>query len=122
MSSTLPGWRNCDNGRVCASDWFRRQGDLLTESEDPERARVFLETSAHVLGSELDDDTRGRILFVRGIAWFFLGHRDHALDDAGATLALLSLTHREPTREGADDPIPVRRCAIATWPRRAVSR
>ena len=51
--------------RVCASDWFRRQGDLLTESEDPERARVFLQMSAHVLGSELDDDTRPHPLRAR---------------------------------------------------------
>ena len=76
---------------LCASDWLRRQGDLLVETRDPGRSRVYLELAAGVLGDDLDDDQRGRILFVRGIAHFFLKDRDQALADIGEALRLLSL-------------------------------
>ena len=75
----------------CASDWLRRQGDLLVEARDPELSHAFLEAAAKVLGDGMADDTRGRILFVRGVAHHFLGHRGQALDDTGEALQLLSL-------------------------------
>ena len=75
---------------ACASDWLRRQGDLLVETHDAKLSRGYLELAAKVLGDELDDDSRGRILFVRGIAHFYLGDHDRALDDVGETLRLLS--------------------------------
>ena len=76
---------------VCVSDWLRRQGDLLVEARDPVLSGAFLELSAEVLGESLGDDARGRILFVRGIAHHYLGHRGQALGDAGEALRLLSL-------------------------------
>ncbi len=76
---------------ACASDWLRRQGDLLVETHDPALARGFLELAAEALGDDLDGDSRGRILFVRGIAHLYLGDRDQALSDAGEALRLLSL-------------------------------
>ena len=76
---------------LCASDWLRRQGDLLVETRDPIRSRAYLEMAAGVLGDDLDDDQRGRILFVRGIAYLYLGDRDQALADVGEALRLLSL-------------------------------
>ena len=76
---------------ACASDWLRRQGDLLVETRDPALSRAFLELAAKVLGDGIEDDTRGRILFVRGIAHLYLGSRSRALDDAGEALRLLSL-------------------------------
>jgi hypothetical protein len=78
--------------RICTSDWLKRHGDLLVETRDPIRARSFLELSVKVLGSDLDADTRGRIVFVRGIAHLYLGARDRALADAGDALRLLSLS------------------------------
>ncbi len=75
----------------CASDWLRRQGDLLVETHDSERSRATLKLAARVLAEDLDDDARGRILFVRSIAHYYLKDRDRALDDAGAALRLLSL-------------------------------
>ncbi len=76
---------------ACASDWLRRQGDLLVETLDPVLSQGYLDLAAKVLGDDLDDDSRGRILFVRGIAHFYLGDLDQALDDVGAALRLLSL-------------------------------
>ncbi len=81
---------------ACASDWLRRQGDLLVETHDPELSRGYLELAAKVLGDDLDDDSRGRILFVRGIAYFYLGDREQALDDVGEALRLLSLQTAAP--------------------------
>ena len=78
--------------QVCASDWLRRYGDLLVEAADPKDAYIFLELSAQVLGDQLDDDARGRILFLRGIAYHFLGECGRALDAAGTALTLLSLS------------------------------
>ncbi len=77
--------------RVCVSDWLRRCGDLLAEAQAGSLARKFLKLSARVLGEKIDDDTRGRILFVRGIAHFSQGKRARALDDAGRALMLVSL-------------------------------
>ena len=76
----------------CAAEWFRRQGDLLVETRDPAKARFYLDVSAGLLGEDLDDDTRGRIVFVRGIAQLYLGRRDQALADIDDCLQLLSLT------------------------------
>ncbi len=76
---------------ACASDWLRRHGDLMVETLDPRRARVFLKLAARVLGADLDDDARGRILFIRGIAHYYLKHRKRAIADAGRALNLLSL-------------------------------
>ncbi len=76
---------------TCTSDWLRRQGDLLVETLDPELSRAYLQRAAETLGDDLDDDSRGRILFVRGIAHFYLGNRERALDDGGEALRLLSL-------------------------------
>ena len=81
---------------VCTSDWLRRQGDLLVETLDPKLSRTFLKLAVKVLGDDLDDDSRGRILFVRGIAYHFLGERDRAIDDAGEALRLLSLSSPPP--------------------------
>ncbi len=78
--------------RECVAEWFRRQGDLLVETQDPVKARLCLDLSARMLGDDLDDDTRGRILFVRGIAHHFLGFRDQALADVDQALLLLCLT------------------------------
>ncbi len=75
----------------CASDWLRRQGDLLVETHDAEGSRTTLKLAARVLGEDLDDDARGRILFVRSIAYYYLGERDRALGDVGDALRLLSL-------------------------------
>ncbi len=77
---------------VCASDWLRRQGDLLVETMDPMLSHTYLKLAAKVLGDDIDDDSRGRILFVRGIAHLYLMNRDLALDDAGEALRLLSLS------------------------------
>ncbi len=77
---------------VCAGDWLMRHGDLLVETSDPRAADAFLELSAQALGDQLDDDARGRILFLRGIAYHFLGDCGRALEAAGAALALLSLS------------------------------
>ena len=89
----LRGYRHSAFGccRVCVSDWLRRCGDLLAETRVPGLARNFLKLSARTLGAELDGDTRGRILFVRGIAYFAQGKRARALDDAGRALMLVSL-------------------------------
>ncbi len=76
---------------TCASDWLRRQGDLMVETLDPRLSRTYLKLAARVLGDDLDADARGRILFVRGIAYFYLKDRQRALDDAGKALRLLSL-------------------------------
>ena len=76
---------------VCTSDWLRRQGDLLVMTRDPRVSRAYLQLAANVLGEDLDDDARGRILFVRGIAHYFLRQRRQALDDGGEALRLLSL-------------------------------
>ncbi len=77
---------------VCTSDWLRRQGDLLVMTRDPRESRAYLRLAARVLGDDLDDDARGRILFVRGIAHLFLKQRRQALDDGGEALRLLSLS------------------------------
>ncbi len=76
---------------VCASDWLRRFGDLMVEAGNPRMAYSFLELSARALGSGLDHDMRGRILFVRGISHLYIGYRDRALDDAGEALTLILL-------------------------------
>ncbi len=76
---------------TCTSDWLRRQGDLLVETLDPVLSRAYLQRAAETLGDELDDASRGRILFVRGIAHLYLGNRERALDDGGEALRLLSL-------------------------------
>ncbi len=81
----------CGCCRVCLSDWLRRFGDLLAEARAAGFARKFLKLSASVLGEELDDDTRGRILFVRGVAYFAQGKRARAVGDAGRALMLVSL-------------------------------
>ncbi len=78
--------------RVCAGDWLRRYGDLMVEAGNPSLSRAFLKLSARALGPGIDDDTRGRLLFVRGIAFFFQRKRARALDDAGRALMLVSLT------------------------------
>ncbi|MCP3957740.1 MAG: hypothetical protein GY719_07795 [bacterium] len=78
--------------RDCAAEWYRHQGDLLVETRDPRQARLCLDLSASILGEDLDDDTRARTLFVRGIAHLFLRRRDQALADIDECLRLLSLT------------------------------
>ncbi len=78
--------------QVCASDWLRRMGDLLVETRDAKLSRTFLRLAAKVLGEDLDDDSRGRILFVRGIAHLYLEQRDQALGDVGEALRLLPLS------------------------------
>ena len=75
---------------ACAADWLRRLGDLAVETSDPRAADTLLELSAGVLGTELDDDARGRILFLRGIAHHFQGNCGAAVEAAGDALALLS--------------------------------
>ncbi len=74
----------------CAADWLRRQGDLVVETADPQSAKFFLELSAGKQGDALDDDARGRLLFLRGIAHHFLGDCAQAIDAAGRALELLS--------------------------------
>ncbi len=93
-SELLAGYRQeaFDCCTVCASDWLRRQGDLMVEARDPKISRLYLAMAADVLGDDLDDDARGRILFVRGIAYHFLKDPDRALADAGEALRLLALT------------------------------
>jgi len=76
----------------CISDWLRRQGDLLAETRDAEHAAYFLGLSATVLGEAIDDDSRGRILFVRGLANYYADHRAQALEDIDDALQLLSLS------------------------------
>ncbi|MEM7353982.1 MAG: hypothetical protein AAF657_24485, partial [Acidobacteriota bacterium] len=77
---------------VCAGDWLRRQGDLLTEAHDPVLAAGFLDLSAEILGKNLGDDMRGRILFVRSIAHFFARNPVQALRDADEALRSYALS------------------------------
>ncbi len=77
---------------ACAGDWLRRYGDLVVETSDPRSAGALLELSAKVLGEELDDDARGRILFLQGIAHHYSSDCGRALEAAGQALELLSLS------------------------------
>ncbi len=75
----------------CRSDFFQRLGDLLMEERRLDDSLAALDRALEA-ASELGADARGRIHFVRGITHHLLGNRGRALDDAGATLELTSLT------------------------------
>ncbi len=75
----------------CRSDHFQRLGDLLMEERRLDDSLTALDRALED-GRELSADARGRIHFVRGITHHLLGNRGRALDDAGATLELVSLS------------------------------
>ena len=75
----------------CRSDYLRRQGDLLGELRKPDEALEALSGALDDGGRHLDPDARARILFLRGIANYWAGHRDRSIADADRSLRLLSL-------------------------------
>ncbi len=77
--------------RRCRSDYFRREGDLLSEMRKPEEALETLNRCVEEGGRDLVGDALGRVCYVRGDAFHHGGYRRRALDDSGGALHELSL-------------------------------
>ena len=77
--------------RACKSNFLLRRGDLSGEEREAEASLAALKDSLEEGGSELSDDTRGRILYPRSVAYHHAGQRARAIDDAGEALQLISL-------------------------------
>jgi len=75
----------------CASDFYRRRGDVLVEMRRTMGAKMDLEKSLTELGDELDPHDLAMVCFVRGISHHFNGDVDLAVEDAGRTLLDLRL-------------------------------
>lgn len=86
----------CGCCRPCTSLWLRRKGDYLLETRDPEASKEALAEALAVLGDDLDDETRGHALFLRGIAHYGPEDVERALDDMGEALRLWSLSKPQP--------------------------
>jgi hypothetical protein len=76
---------------LCRGDWLRRKGDFLAELRDAKTAQWYLERSLEELGDKLDDDLRGRIVFVRALVFHYQGWTDRALDDVETVLLVMPL-------------------------------
>ncbi len=76
--------------RPCRSEYFRREGDLLSEMRKPEQALKTLNRCVEEGGRYLVGDALGRVCYVRGDAFHHAGYRRRALDDAGCSLQELS--------------------------------
>ena len=75
----------------CRSDHLHRSGDLLGELRQSEASLAALNQALEEGGRHISLETRARICFARGIAFYFLGHRGRALADFECTLRDLSL-------------------------------
>lgn len=71
---------------ACRSDFFQREGYLLGEHRLAAESLEALDAALEEGGDDLSADARARILYPRGIAHHFLGHRRRALEDARGTL------------------------------------
>lgn len=76
---------------ACRSDYYRRRADLLIETHQVGEAMDDLVRALDELGDELDEDTKARVRFLRGITHHFNLDRERAMDDAGKALLELSL-------------------------------
>jgi hypothetical protein len=77
---------------LCRGDWLRRKGDFLAELRDAKAAQWYLDSSIEELGNDLDDDLRGRIVFVRALTFHYQGWTQRALDDVETVLLKMPLS------------------------------
>jgi hypothetical protein len=73
----------------CKADWWRRWGDYLVEIKDGSGAHETLSRCLHA-ADNLDE--AGRIGFVHGISYYFLGRQDAAIENEFRVLERLDLS------------------------------